>query len=350
MSIVRSRRVGLAALSAVALVAVAVVGEGTARATANPTLWNQASASGLPAGSQIYDSVTLGGGVNPTGSVTFTLFGPGNPTCSGSPIFTATRPVNGNGYYESSRYTTNAAGNYNWMAVYSGDAANHPSAPTPCNLPSAEVAVAKRIPVLTATRSWTPPSASDTAVLSSGAGPAGPTGSMTFTLYGPANPTCAGPPITTSSRTVTGNGSYASALFTPTAPGIYQWVATYSGDADNLARSTICSDPANGFIVTSVSLTVVSGSPTTVSRGGTITVTWSAIASPTACDWVGLYPVGAPDGGRVTAWKYTTGAAGGSVRLKFPWAAPAGNYEIRLMANNTIIRLATGGPITVVWP
>ena len=94
--------------------------------------------------------------------------------------------------------------------------------------------------------------------------------------------------------------------------------------------------------------TAVSGTPTTVARGGTITVTWASIATPTPYDWVALYPVGAPDGGAVTAWKFTTGTSSGSVTLKFPWRAVAGNYEIRLMANNSTQRLATSGPITVV--
>ena len=93
----------------------------------------------------------------------------------------------------------------------------------------------------------------------------------------------------------------------------------------------------------------MSGSPTSVARGGTITVTWSDIAAPTTGDWVALYAAGTADGGAVSAWKYTGGGASGSVTLKFPWGATAGNYEIRLMADNNIQRLATSAPITLVW-
>jgi hypothetical protein len=333
---------------AFSIVVVAVASQGTAQASATPTLWNQASASGLPAGSMIYDTATLGGGVNPTGTITFTLFGPDNLTCAGPPVFTTTTAVNGNGYYESARFGTNTAGTYTWVGVYGGDAANNPSAPTPCNAPSAQVVVGKRTPVLTTSRTWVPPSTTATGVLTSTSGPTGPTGTMSFKLYGPNNMTCAGDAIFTSVKPVAGNGTSVSASYNPTAIGTYQWIVMYSGDANNTARSSTCAETANGFTMTVPYRTTVSGTPTTVARGGTVTVTWSSIMAPTAYDWVALYAIGTPDGGAVAAWKYTTGTAGGSVTLKFPWGAVAGNYEIRLMANNSSRRLATSGPIIVV--
>src|SRR5205823_8607526 len=39
----------------------------------------------------------------------------------------------------------------------------------------------------------------------------------------------------------------------------------------------------------------LSVSPTTALRGGSVTATWSGIASPTSLDWIGLYPSGAAD-------------------------------------------------------
>jgi hypothetical protein len=328
---------------------VAVAGQGAAHAAGNPLISNQASASGFPAGSQIYDSATLGSGVNPTGLLTFKLYGPTDATCSAAPLTTTTTPVNGNGYYESSRFVTNAAGTYRWTAAYGGDANNNPSITTACSASAGQVQVGRRMPLLDATRSWAAPLASATALLTGGSGPSGPTGTMTYNLYGVGNSTCAGAPVFSATRSVAGNGSYVSTTFTPTVAGAYQWVVSYSGDADNLAGSTICSDTSKAFTATVANPPVVSGSPTTVSRGGTITVTWSAIASPTSGDWVALYAAGTADGGTVTAWKYLNGTAAGSVALKFPWGAVAGNYEIRLMANNTTSRLATSSPITLVW-
>src|SRR5207248_2372669 len=58
----------------------------------------------------------------------------------------------------------------------------------------------------------------------------------------------------------------------------------------------------NGFTTlgTSNTLTVgggaaVSASPTTVAAGGSVTATWSGIASPTTTDWIGLHTPGGSD-------------------------------------------------------
>jgi len=42
---------------------------------------------------------------------------------------------------------------------------------------------------------------------------------------------------------VNDNGTYDSASFTPTQPGTYRWVATYSGDTNNNPITTTCGDP-----------------------------------------------------------------------------------------------------------
>jgi uncharacterized repeat protein (TIGR01451 family) len=79
----------------------------------------------------------------------------------------------------------------------------------------------------------------DTATI---AGGRGPTGSLTFNLYGPSNtPSCAGTPVFTSTvGAVSGNRSYDSAGFTPTQAGTYYWTASYSGDPDNYPASEAC--------------------------------------------------------------------------------------------------------------
>jgi hypothetical protein len=82
-------------------------------------------------------------------------------------------------------------------------------------------------------------SVSDTATLTGGNNP---TGTITFRLYGPSDATCAATPVTTSTVTVSGNGSYASASFAPGEAGTYHWTASYSGDAGNAATSSSCGD------------------------------------------------------------------------------------------------------------
>ncbi|MCB0866020.1 MAG: putative Ig domain-containing protein [Solirubrobacterales bacterium] len=79
----------------------------------------------------------------------------------------------------------------------------------------------------------------DSATLSDGDSP---TGSITFDAYGPGDDTCSDTPVFTDSQPVSGNGDVDSDPFTPTAPGTYRWIASYSGDANNEASSTACGD------------------------------------------------------------------------------------------------------------
>jgi hypothetical protein len=219
---------------------------------------------------------------------------------------------------------------------------------TACGASSGMVAVAKRTPTLNSGATLLSPgnAMTDSATLNG----ASPTGTVTFSLYGPNNLTCAGAPIFTSTKWVYGNGKYTSDAFTPTAPGTYQWIAHYSGDANNFAAGSTCADPAQavvatGGVVAGFSLTV---GPLSVKPAGGLTVTWSNIAGPTGYDWVALYAVGAPDWA-VKAWKYTGGAASGSVTMTVPWGTPPGAYEVRLFANNSYTRIGTAA-VTIVAP
>ena len=83
----------------------------------------------VPTGGTISDSASLSGGASPTGSVTFTLFGPGDVTCT-TPIATRIGALTGN-TASSGGVTAGAAGTYRWMATYGGDADNNPVT-SPC--------------------------------------------------------------------------------------------------------------------------------------------------------------------------------------------------------------------------
>ncbi|MFN2504978.1 MAG: hypothetical protein ABR540_12275 [Acidimicrobiales bacterium] len=261
-----------------AVAALALVfGSGPARA-ADPTLTAFASPSGFPAGIAIFDFATLAGGDNPTGTITFDLFGPDNATCSGPPIFTSTVTVVGNGNYQSDSFPTNAAGTYRWVARYSGDANNTPAA-TACGDPLQATQVALRQPTFTTQASSVSPAGliTDTAQLGNGAGPAGPTGTITFDLFGPDNLVCGGPPIFTSNVTVAGNGTYVSEAFRPLVTGTYIWRAEYSGDVNNFPATTICADPAESVVVTTIvpppSVTLITTASPSVPLGGQVTDT-----------------------------------------------------------------------------
>ena len=97
----------------------------------------------------------------------------------------------------------------------------------------------------------------DTATLTGGGiGAAAPTGTITFTLFGPNNATCAGAAIFTSTVPVNGNGTYISTSFTPLAIGTYRWIANYSGDANNAATANICNAPNESVLVTAVAIPI----------------------------------------------------------------------------------------------
>jgi hypothetical protein len=102
-----------------------------AGALAPTTLSTQASPA-VQLGGPIHDTATLSGGVAPTGTITFQLFGPNDATCAAAAAFTSTVTVAGNGSYTSANFTPSLAGTYRWIAAYSGDAANAASA-TACN-------------------------------------------------------------------------------------------------------------------------------------------------------------------------------------------------------------------------
>ena len=77
------------------------------------------------AGDQISDTATLSGAHLPTtGTVTFNLYGRLDPTCQSAPIFTSTVPIGADGTATSAPFTATQAGNYHWIASYSGDANN----------------------------------------------------------------------------------------------------------------------------------------------------------------------------------------------------------------------------------
>ena len=76
---------------------------------------------------------------------------------------------------------------------------------------------------------------------------------VAFRLYGPDDASCSGTPVSTSTKTATVSGSTVTATsdaFTPTQAGTYRWLASYSGDANNLPRAGACNDANESTTVT----------------------------------------------------------------------------------------------------
>ena len=76
-------------------------------------------------GTVIFDTVRVSNGMDPGGTVTFSLYSPSDPTCSSAAIFSSTVALLANGTAKSASFSgTHTAGTYNWIAVYNGDVNN----------------------------------------------------------------------------------------------------------------------------------------------------------------------------------------------------------------------------------
>ncbi len=233
--------------------------------------------SDVTIGSALHDTATLSGGNNPTGTITFRLYGPNDATCSGNPVSTSTATVNGNGNYVSADFTPTTAGTYRWIANYGGDANNNATS-NGCNAANENVVVRQAGPTVTTNAGPNVVLGSalqDTATLSGGFNP---TGTITFRLYGPNDATCSGNPVSTSTATVNGNGNYTSGSFTPTAAGTYRWIANYGGDANNTATTNGCNGANENVVVSAnAAIQIVKTGPGSALAGAdvpfTLTVT-----------------------------------------------------------------------------
>lgn len=249
---------------------------------------------------QIFANVNLSGGSNPSGTVTFRLFGPADTTCTAAPIFVSTVAVAGTSF-NSDHYTTAAAGTYHWQATYSGDSANNGYGPTPCSDRSAVIVS----PAYTGLSIAAPAPSVGSIHATGSLGGYNPTGTITFLLTPPGDSFCSTTPVFSSTVTIAGGGTYASGDYRATVAGTYKWRAIYSGDPnnyrdgptaclDNNAAVTVSSNPPPHIMATPQLATMASGP---VATGGSI----SAVATLTG---------GVAPGGTVTVNLYSSSDTG----------------------------------------
>ncbi|MEV0457686.1 choice-of-anchor A family protein [Catellatospora methionotrophica] len=260
-------------------------------AVVTPALTTDAS-DGVTLGGQVSDMATLTGGQNPTGTITFSLYGPNSAACLGTPVFSSAAPVSGNGNYASQQFTPTQPGTYRWIASYSGDAGNT-AVTTACLDPNESVVVAAVAPTLSTDASADITLGGQVNDVATLAGGSAPTGSITFNLYGPNDATCSNDPVFTSTVPVNGNGDYPSTQFTPTLAGTYRWIAGYSGDANNTAATTSCNDPNESVVVNTgqVTPTLSTDASDDVTLGGQVsdTATLAGGTAPTGSITFNLY-------------------------------------------------------------
>ena len=240
------------------------------------------------------DTATLTGGFNETGTITFELFGPGGL----GNIYTDTQPVTGDGTYTTT-FTpptpdpgTPITGTYGWVVSYSGDDNNNPVASLIGNEsgqlhPASPGLSTVTIPPQVTLTSGSPPVLTDTATLSGGFEESG---TITFDLFASGGVL----PVHTEIVIVSGNGAYTTPVgytlpTTGTVTGTYQWVATYSGDDNNIGVASARGDepvvvaPANLLISTTFdpSDVTLSNSPLPPIVTDTATITGSYHATGT---------------------------------------------------------------------
>jgi hypothetical protein len=242
-------------LSSVLVVAVTLLGMaglvvlGASPAGAEPNLpapYVEVTASGATiVGLQVFANVNLAGGSNPTGTLTFWLFGVNDAQCAQGPIFTSTVAVAGTSM-NSDRFTTSAAGTYRWQVSYSGDANNAPVPPSACAAPGSAVVVQQ---AQTALGVYAAAPLGGSLWATGHIGGLNPTGTITFYLTPPGDMFCSTPPVFTSTVAVNGIGNYVSGRYQYPVGGQYKWRATYSGDANNMGGTiTSCLD-ANAAVI-----------------------------------------------------------------------------------------------------
>lgn len=190
-------------------------------------------------GSQITDTAHLGGGVNPTGTITFTAFN--NAQCSGTPVFTDTETVNGNGDYTTDpAFTPTAVGTYYWIASYSGDS-NNTGSTTSCGDANESTRINKIQPAITTDLSADQVviggQVHDSATLTNHTPAAG--GTVTYTVY--SDMACTQGARSAGTLTVTNGVVPDSNTLTFPTIGTFWWQARYSGDANNESATSDCS-------------------------------------------------------------------------------------------------------------
>jgi hypothetical protein len=197
-------------------------------------------------GSGVTDTAFIHDLNQPTGLITWRVYGPDDFNCSGDPVDTLVHGVDGNGPYTSGTFFPGLAGTYTFVASYTDDP-NNPDMTSSCTDSNEQVSVGPKLTTEALVSATVGQTIHDTATLS---GARDPVGRITFSAYGPNDPDCTGPAAFIVDAPVqTGNGTYLSREFTTTQAGTYRWIARWEGDSNNPAVETSCNDPQETTVV-----------------------------------------------------------------------------------------------------
>lgn len=218
-----------------------------------PTLSTSAGAD-VNLGSAVTDSATLGGtatqpanpvinltgaaGAAAGGTITFKLYGPSDTGCGDLAYTSADVVVTGDNTYNSPapQFVPTLAGDYHWVAVYSGDSPNTNAVThnADCTDTGEDVTVTSVPSSLTSAQTWVP---SDSVTVSAAAGGA-LDGTVSFKFF--TNATCTAPSAFSTTKDV--SGASPQTVDSGNAPaqtvsGSFSWEVGY--DSDNPAQEDI---------------------------------------------------------------------------------------------------------------
>jgi hypothetical protein len=216
--------------------------------TPKPTTLTTTASGNVTLGASISDTAHISGLVAPFGgTITFKLWS-SQAACvaNGTPTFTSTKDVTGNGDVPSNSFTPSATGSYVWTATYTpATGSNNQGATTLCDDGNEVNVVSAKTPGI----GTTPKLAvinNDSATLNSLVAGVAPTGTITFTLYQSAD--CSGASKYSATVPLTNSGGvYGAATSNTTAIDIgstdtdFRWIVTYNGDTNYGSVTSPCS-------------------------------------------------------------------------------------------------------------
>ena len=278
-----------------------------------------------------------------SGEISFEVFGPGDPTCSGPPLAPApaSATVAGEGEYVSGDFTPPTAGAYSWSAHYSGDP---PSADSIC---SAISTVDKASPGLTGSASAAVVGSAihDEVTLTGGFSP---TGEVTFSVYAPTDTDCS-TPLETGTAPIQ-DADATSTDFLPQQAGEFRWTADYPGDTNNEAVSLPCDATGQTSLVSKASPNLTGLATSAVQIGQTITDSATLAGAFSAGGQLVFRAYGPDDETCATTAVYedTVAVSGDGSYSPAGFAPGPGVYrwtvEYEGDANNEAVSLACGAP------
>jgi hypothetical protein len=278
---------------------------------AAPTL-EAVATSAIKVGQAIADSATLAGGSSPSGEITFSVYGPGDNSCT-TPLETTSAPIQ-SAHATSPDFLPQLAGDYRWKAQYPGDA-NNEAASLGCGAANQTSVVSKAAPTLAAvatSATQVGQAITDHATVSGGFAVGG---QLLFRAYGPGNSTCSGTPAYQEAVTLSGNGPYSPAGFSP-GPGLYRWTVSYPGDANNEAVGLGCGAADQSSAVGTIDVTLTAAAAdATVGDPVTAVATIQEGAIPTGQIKFEAFSPSDTDCSKAAVFSSTTAASGnGSYR------------------------------------